>query len=154
MAYKYFACPQRRDTGGCQRAHKASRQSAKTEEFRSKEAASTKEEDGRKGEESQRTGRGAHGLKEEEESDSEDEDNGLDPSTKMDEKTLDASPMDMILHQKNEPSFSPNGLLDSDEGVEEEGTVSEEDVASEDLCYVFDKMVFTGGKVIMSHCFF
>lgn len=152
MAYKYFACPQRKGTGGHQSSQKADRQGAKLEEFEMESAFVNKEEDDGKDEKSQRGGRG---LKEDEESESDNEDDCSDPSTKKDEKTLDASRMEMALNEGNKPSFSPNGLLDSDkEGEEEEeGTVSDTDVTSEDLHYVFDKMIFTGGKVIMIHYF-
>lgn len=122
-------------------------------EFERKEAVLVnKEEDDGKGETSQSAQRGGCGVKEDEESDSDDEDDGSDPSSNKDEKTLDASLMDMVLSEENEPSFSPNGLLDSDkkgEKEEEEGRVSDKDVTSEDLHYVFDKMIFTGGKVII-----
>uniref|UniRef100_A0A4W6CUG3 RNA uridylyltransferase n=1 Tax=Lates calcarifer TaxID=8187 RepID=A0A4W6CUG3_LATCA len=140
-AYKYFACPQRKGTGGRQMNKRAGKQGANLEGVEKKE-------------------RGHQGLKEDDEPDSDDED-GSDPSRKKDEKTLDASLMDMVLNEGNKPSFSPNGLLDSDkegeEEDEEENGVSEKDgpVPSEDLHYVFDKMIFTGGKpptVVCSIC--
>uniref|UniRef100_A0A3Q1HDJ2 RNA uridylyltransferase n=1 Tax=Anabas testudineus TaxID=64144 RepID=A0A3Q1HDJ2_ANATE len=128
MAYKYFACPQRRVL----RNKKAGRQVAKLEGAEKEEAG----EDG-KGDKS-------------EEPESDDED-GSDLFRRITEKTLDASLMDMILNEGNKSSFSPNGLLDSDvEGEEEENGVS-----SKDLHYVFDKMIFTGGKpptVVCSFC--
>lgn len=153
-AYKYFACPQRRGAGGRKRSKKTGKQGAKLEDVEKKEAAFVnKEEDDGKDEKSQSL-RGHQGSKEDEEPDSDDDDDGSDPSTKKDEMTLDASLMDMVLSEGNKPSFSPNGLLDSDkEGEEEESSVSDKDgpVASEDLHYVFDKMIFTGGKVIMAN---
>ncbi|XP_039984567.1 terminal uridylyltransferase 4 isoform X4 [Xiphias gladius] len=158
-AYKYFACPQRRGSGGRQRSKKAGKQGAKLEGAEKNEAAFlNKEEDD--GEESQSPQSEHPDLKEEEEPDSDDEDVS-DPSTMKDERTLDASLMDMALSEGNKPSFSPNGLLDSDnEGWgedEDENGVSEKDgpVTSEDLHYVFDKMIFTGGKpptVVCSIC--
>ncbi|XP_027145901.1 terminal uridylyltransferase 4 isoform X3 [Larimichthys crocea] len=161
-AYKYFACPQRRGTGGRQRSKKTGK--LKFEEIERKEAAfANKEEDDRKDGKSQSAQRGHRGLKKDDEPDSDDED-GSDPSTRKDEKTLDASLMDMVLNEGSKPSFSPNGLLDSDkegeedeEEEEEESSVSDKDgpVASEDLHYVFDKMIFTGGKpptVVCSIC--
>uniref|UniRef100_A0A4W6CUA6 Terminal uridylyl transferase 4 n=1 Tax=Lates calcarifer TaxID=8187 RepID=A0A4W6CUA6_LATCA len=160
-AYKYFACPQRKGTGGRQMNKRAGKQGANLEGVEKKEAAFVnKEEDDGKGDKSQSTQRGHQGLKEDDEPDSDDED-GSDPSRKKDEKTLDASLMDMVLNEGNKPSFSPNGLLDSDkegeEEDEEENGVSEKDgpVPSEDLHYVFDKMIFTGGKpptVVCSIC--
>lgn len=148
-AYKYFACPQRRSTGGRQRAKKAHKQGAKLKELEKEE-----EDDG-KGLGSQG---GQQGFKEDEEPDSDDED-ASDPSRKSNEKTLDASLMDMALHEGNKPTFCPNGLPDSDEEEEEvEGSsISDKDgpVTSEDLHYVFDKMIFTSGKpptVVCSMC--
>ncbi|KAK9519752.1 hypothetical protein VZT92_022461 [Zoarces viviparus] len=152
-AYKYFACPQRRSTGGRQRAKKADKQGAKLKELEEEE-----EDDG-KGLGSQG---GQQGFKEDEEPDSDDED-ASDPSRKSNEKTLDASLMDMALHEGNKPSFCPNGLSDSDEEEEEEeeevegSSISDKDgpVTSEDLHYVFDKMIFTSGKpptVVCSMC--
>ncbi|XP_044055274.1 terminal uridylyltransferase 4 isoform X2 [Siniperca chuatsi] len=160
-AYKYFACPQRRGTGGRQRSKKAGKQGAKFEGVEKTEAAFVnKEEDDWKGERCQSARRGPQGLNHDEEPDSDDED-GSDLSRKKDEKTLDASLMDMVLNEGNKPSYSPNGLLDSDkegeEVDEEESSVSDTDgpVTSEDLHYVFDKMIFTGGKpptVVCSIC--
>ncbi|XP_035863191.1 terminal uridylyltransferase 4 isoform X3 [Sander lucioperca] len=172
-AYKYFACPQRRGTGGRQRGKKAQKQRAKLKKV------DKKEEDDGKGEGSPSDQRGHRGFTEDEEPDSDDEDVS-DSFRKKDEKTLDASLMDMVLNEGNKPSFSPNGLLDSDkegeeeeeeeddddddddeeeeeEEEEEESSVSDKDgpVASEDLHYVFDKMIFTGGKpptVVCSIC--
>lgn len=144
-AYKYFACPQRQVLGGCQRNKKASKQGAKLEGAEKKEAAFVnKDEDDGKGDKSQGAQRGHPGSNEGEEPESEDED-GSDPSRKKGEKTLDASLMDLILTEGNISSFSPNGLLDSDEG--EEDNDEKNSVPSEDLHYVFDKMIFTGGKV-------
>lgn len=149
MAYKYFACPQRRVLGGCQRNKKAGRQGAKLEGAEKKEAAfvnKEEEEDG-KSDKSQRVQRGHPGSKQGEEPESDDED-GSDLTSKKDEKTLDVSLMNMILSERKKSSFSPNGLLDSDkdgEGDDEE----ENSVPSGDLHYVFDKMIFTGGKVIV-----
>ncbi|XP_040896194.1 terminal uridylyltransferase 4 [Toxotes jaculatrix] len=160
-AYRYFACPQRKGSGGHQRSKKAGKQGAKLEGVENKEADSvSKEDNDGKGEKSPSTQRAHQGLKEDEEPDSDDED-GSDPSRKKDERTLDASLMDMVINEGNKPSFSPNGLLDSDKegGVEdeEENSVSEKagPFTSEDLHYVFDKMIFTGGKpptVVCSIC--
>lgn len=147
-AYKYFACPQKRDAAGCHRGQKMGKRSPQMEEFERKEAALVKkEEDEGKNEKSQSAG--WHNLKENEESDSNDEDNHSDQSTKKDETTLDVSLMDMALSEGSEPSFSPKTLLDSVEKGEEEGRVLDKDVTSEELYYVFDKMIFTGGKVII-----
>ncbi|XP_047192737.1 terminal uridylyltransferase 4 isoform X2 [Scophthalmus maximus] len=149
-AYKYFACPQRRGHGGCQRSRRASKRCAQLEGGEKEE----KEEDewigGKKGGQLE---------EDEEEPDSDDDEDCSDLSRKKDERTLEASLMDLVLSEEGkEASFSANGLLDSDEDEdEEENGVSEKDgiVASDDLHYVFDKMIFTGGKpptVVCSIC--
>ncbi|XP_062251236.1 terminal uridylyltransferase 4 isoform X1 [Platichthys flesus] len=155
-AYKYFACPQRRGHRGPQRSKGVSKQELenKLEGTERKEAASvSNEEDEEKGERSQR---GQQRLREDEEPESDDGD-GSDFTKKKNERTLDASLMDMVLNEGNRPSLPPNGLLDSDEEGEEEndGSEKDENVSSEDLHYVFDKMIFTGGKpptVVCSIC--
>lgn len=147
-AYKYFACPQRRGTGGRQRGKKAGKQGVKLEELEKEEDDSEKVLSAQMGHRE---------FKDDEEPDSDDE-NGSDPSRKKNEKTLDASLTDMVLNEGDKPSFSPNGLLDSDEEEEdEESSISDKDgpVTPEDLHYVFDKMIFTGGKpptVVCSIC--
>ncbi|XP_008336747.1 terminal uridylyltransferase 4 isoform X3 [Cynoglossus semilaevis] len=157
-AYKYFACPQRRGSGGHLRGRKASRQSAIAEWAEKKEASFVDTEDDEGS--SEKVQRGQQCLKEDEEFDSEDED-GPDPSRKKDERTLGRSLQDMEISDGNKPSLSPNGLLDSDneedEEDEEENYVSEKDriISPEELHYVFDKMIFTGGKpptVVCSIC--
>ncbi|XP_069009017.1 terminal uridylyltransferase 4 [Embiotoca jacksoni] len=161
-AYKYFACPQKRGAGGRQRNKKAAGQAATLEEAEKKEAACVDEEDEDK--KSLSAQKEQRPSKEDEEPDSDDE-GGSNPSRKRDEKSLDASLTDMALSEGSKPSFSPNGLPDSDkdgeedeeEEEEEEGSVSLKDgpVASDDLHYVFDRMIFTGGKpptVVCSIC--
>uniref|UniRef100_A0A669F281 Terminal uridylyl transferase 4 n=1 Tax=Oreochromis niloticus TaxID=8128 RepID=A0A669F281_ORENI len=160
-AYKYFACPQKKGTGGRQTKKKARAQGVKLEEAEKKEPSCTnKDENNVKGEKSQSVQRGHQGSKEDEEPDNDDED-GSDPSKERNESTLDTRLMDMLLSEGNTPSFSPNGLLDSDkeeeEEEEEDNGVSEDDgpVAPDDLHYVFDKMIFTCGKpptVVCSIC--
>lgn len=140
-AYKYFACPQKRGTEEHRRKVKAIR------EVEKEEAANVDEQkENGKGEKSQSTQRGLQGSEEEKEPDSDAED-GSDPTRKTDEKTLDSSLKDMVLSEENDPSLSPNGLLDSDEEEEGEEEEKEKCVPSADLHYVFDKMIFTGGKV-------
>nr|XP_014266867.1 terminal uridylyltransferase 4 isoform X2 [Maylandia zebra] len=159
-AYKYFACPQKKGTGGHQTKKKARAQGVKLEEAGKKEPSSTnKDENNIKAEKSQSVQRGHQGSKEDEEPDSDDED-GSDPSKERNESTLDTRLMDMLLSEGNTLSSSPNGLLDSDreeEEEEEDNGVSEDDgpVAPDDLHYVFDKMIFTCGKpptVVCSIC--
>ncbi|KAM4548007.1 terminal uridylyltransferase 4 isoform 2-T2 [Odontesthes bonariensis] len=166
-AYKYFACPQKRGSGARQRNKKAERQGVKLEGAERKHGArANKEEDDGKGGTSRSAQRGPRGSKEAKGSDSEDED-GTAPSRKEDERPLDARLTDMVVAERNKPSFSPNGLLDSDEEGEEEEEDEEEEeedgvsdtdaplTSDDDLHYVFDKMIFTGGKpptVVCSIC--
>lgn len=157
-AYKYFACPQSRATGGRQRRKKTVKQDTKLTVGEKKQAGSGEggESEG-KGGKSQRLGRGRHETKDGEEEDESDEEDGSDLSQKREEKTLDASLSDMVLSEGDSPaegptraSLSPNGLLDSDEEEGEESCVSgkEAHASPEDLHYIFDRMIFTGGKVI------
>lgn len=139
-AYKYFACPQRRRGGGLLRGHRLAKHATKVKELDKESVIRNKEGDHMKDDQSLRL----TGLTEDEESGSPDEDGASDPSTVKGEKTLDTSLMDMVLSDENKPS-SPNGLLDSDE--DETGSVADRDVPSDHLHYVFDKMIFTGGKV-------
>uniref|UniRef100_H3CAS4 Terminal uridylyl transferase 4 n=1 Tax=Tetraodon nigroviridis TaxID=99883 RepID=H3CAS4_TETNG len=135
-AYKYFACPQRRHRGGLRRAPLAKRGTE----------VEGPDEEGEDDDESLALTRAT----EDEESQSDDEDEGAsDPSTKEGEETLGSSLRNMVLSSENPPSPSPNGLLDSEE--EEKGGVADPD----DLHYLFDKMIFTGGKpptVVCSIC--
>lgn len=124
-AYKYFACPQRRH-GGRLRG---------VEDFHEGEG------------EDQR--RGLSDFTEDEESQSDDEDGASHPSTQEGEKALGSSLKSMVLSGDSDPSSSPNGLLDSEE--EEKGSAADEEGAAEHLHYVFDKMIFTGGKVNAAH---
>ncbi|XP_076010555.1 terminal uridylyltransferase 4 [Genypterus blacodes] len=158
-AYKYFACPQRRGTGGRQRAKKASGQGTKSDGQERKEAAplASQEDEDWKSEKSPSPQRG---KREDGEAQS-DEEGRSERNKKEDEKTLDASFADMALGDGNEPAvasnFCPNGLLDSDGEDEEDDSTSERDgPGGPDLLhYVFDKMIFTGGKpptVVCSIC--
>lgn len=131
-AYKYFACPQRRHGGGARRGHQLGKHGTKVEELDGETPVRNMEDD---------LSCGLKGLTEDE---SDKEDGGSHPSTMMGEKTLDTSLMDMVLSDESKPSPSPNGLLDSEE---EMGSVTRQDVPSDHLHYVFDKMIFTGGKV-------
>ncbi|XP_029003599.1 terminal uridylyltransferase 4 isoform X2 [Betta splendens] len=143
-AYKYFACPQRRLTGGT-RNKKAGKEGAKVE------AAET-EEERRKRDKSSGAQRERVGSEVCEKPERDDE-AGSGSSTKQSEKTLEANLMDMILSEDT-PCVSPNGLLDSDKEGEEDKQ-GKTMVSSEDLHYVFDKMIFTGGKpptVVCSFC--
>lgn len=135
-AYKYFACPQRGHGGGAPRGQQLGKQGTKVEELDGETPVRTKE-DGVKDDLSCRL----TGLSEDE---SDKEDGGSRPSTTAGEKPLDTSLMDMVLGDESKPPPSPNGLLDNEEEV---GSVAPQDVPSDHLHYVFDKMIFTGGKV-------
>lgn len=126
-AYKYFACPQRRHRGGLQRAPTLAKRGTKVEEEDDDQSL------------------GLTRVTEDEESESDHEDDASDPSRKEGEKTLGASLMNMVLSGESKPSSSPNGLLDSEE--EEKGSVADQDGPPDELHYLFDKMIFTGGKV-------
>ncbi|XP_038142985.1 terminal uridylyltransferase 4 isoform X1 [Cyprinodon tularosa] len=148
-AYKYFACPQKRGAGGRRHRKKESGgEGVKAERTQDPDLSLNREMENKAGGTSQRV---VPVSKEDGESDSEDDDD--DGSDMSGEKSLDTGIMDMVLHDGNKSSSSPNGLLDSDkEGEEEE---EDKPVASQDLHYVFDKMIFTGGKpptVVCSIC--
>ncbi|MEQ2202530.1 hypothetical protein XENOCAPTIV_005312, partial [Xenoophorus captivus] len=136
--YKYFACPQKRGAGGGHQRKKTTRgQGVKLDE-----AEGNRDGDNKTGETSQR---GVLVSKEDGESDSDDDDDGSDLSGRSGEKSLDAGIMDIVLNDGGKPSSSPNGLLGSEEEEQEEED-RDRPAASDDLHYVFDKMIFTGGK--------
>lgn len=135
-AYKYFACPQRRQGGGAHRGHQSGKHGTKVEEGDGETPVRNMEDEGRDDLSCRLTG-----LTEDE---SDREDGGSHPSTLMAEKTLASSLMDVALSDESKPPPSPNGLLDSEEEL---GSVTRQDVPSDHLHYVFDKMIFTGGKV-------
>ncbi|XP_037325742.2 terminal uridylyltransferase 4 isoform X2 [Pungitius pungitius] len=154
-AYKYFACPQRRSSSSVACQRQADNRGKTLEELEEEEV-----EEAGKGRPSWG---GLRKIKEDEKPDSDDDEDGSDPSSKSTEQTLDASLMDMVLHARVKPVLRPNGLPDSDKEEEEKdeeaegSSVSAADglVASEDLHYVFDKMIFTNGKpptVVCSIC--
>lgn len=77
--------------------------------------------------------------------------------TEEDVRLLDGSLMAMALIEENKASehssLPINGLLHEEIKGEEEETCFSEKVGvatSEELHYIFDKMIFTGGKVIMT----
>lgn len=142
MAYKYFACPQRKGTRSCQRGPQTGQQGDDSGDLYGNEVVK-KEDDTDISDKGQRRPGGV----EDEESESDDG----DLSTKKDKKTLDFHPMDTMF-DKGESSFSANGLQSSEEEEEEEGSSISGDsaVMSEELHYEFDKMIFTGGKVTCS----
>lgn len=138
-AYKYFACPQRRHGGGALRGHQLGKKverGAKVEEVDGETRVRNVEDEVKDALSCRVTG-----LTQEE---GEDEDGASHRSTRTGEKTLDTGLMDMVLRGESPPPPSPNGLLDSEE---ETGSATRQDVPSDRLHYVFDKMIFTGGKV-------
>lgn len=139
-AYKYFACPQTRGARGRQKNKRAAVKAQGSEMM--EDACVMEEEDDGKG-------KGSLSGQRQQEPESDDEEGS-------DEKTLDSELMNLLVSE-NKSSSSPNGLLDSDEEEEEEESgVSETErpVTSDDLHYEFDKMIFTGGKVIYRCIFF
>ncbi|KAM9832244.1 terminal uridylyltransferase 4 [Neosynchiropus ocellatus] len=144
-AYKYFACPQRRGQ---------SRKTGKPKEGsgRKESPCVRKDGDGRNLTKSAQEGQRV--LMDDGASESDDQDS-LDGK-----KTLEAGLKDLALgeemHSREKPgtpSFSPNGLLDSDNEDQKDASVVSG--RSEELHYVFDKMSFTGGKpptVVCSIC--
>ncbi|XP_034035296.1 terminal uridylyltransferase 4 [Thalassophryne amazonica] len=147
MAYKYFACPQRR---GAQKDGKGVTSGDDDDDDSIETALANEYDVYGKGEKILSTLMKYQQLKK-------DKDASSLSKTNNDEVLDDT--MDMVLgHRPNLPSFSPNGLLDSEEEDEEEDSVSENEeelLHSEDLHYVFDKMIFTSGKpptVVCSIC--
>uniref|UniRef100_A0A673YZ04 Terminal uridylyltransferase 4-like n=1 Tax=Salmo trutta TaxID=8032 RepID=A0A673YZ04_SALTR len=171
-AYKYFACPQSKDRNTVE--HQRGKDTTK-------HGGMKQEEDGRKGGEegSEKSGGGQSdgnegksqssetGPKEDGESD---EGERAERAQEEEERALNGGLMDLVLSGGTstdgagaepgttlEPSSASthNGLLDRDE--EEENHVSEKQghIAPEDLHYIFDRMIFTGGKpptVVCSTC--
>lgn len=169
-AYKYFACPQSKDRNTVE--HQRGKDTTK-------HGGMKQEEDGRKGGEegSEKSGGGQGdgnegksqssetGPKEDGESD---EGERAERAQEEEERALNGGLMDLVLSGGTstdgagaepgttlEPSSASthNGLLDRDE--EEENHVSEKQghIAPEDLHYIFDRMIFTGGKVPVQNAF-
>uniref|UniRef100_A0A8C7GQD1 RNA uridylyltransferase n=1 Tax=Oncorhynchus kisutch TaxID=8019 RepID=A0A8C7GQD1_ONCKI len=131
-AYKYFACPQSkdRDTGGRQRGKKTC-----------KHGDMKPEEGGGKGEEVRALNAGLMDLVLSE-GDSSTDGTGAEPGATLEYSSASPSPQ--------------NGLLDSDEEGEEEVKPvfkMQGHIAPEDLHYIFDRMIFTGGKVPVQNAF-
>ncbi|XP_068175709.1 terminal uridylyltransferase 4 isoform X2 [Antennarius striatus] len=156
MAYKYFACPQRRGARKRQRVQHIGNHGDGLSESDLKEDANVSKRDNETGDKTPRT----HRRTEDEESES-----------KKNEKTLDLHLMDMVLDKGGKTLLSANGVPGSDEEEEDEEDDEEEEeeeeeedgntvledgaVTSEELHYVFDKLIFTGGKpptVVCSIC--
>lgn len=140
-AYRYFACPQSRNGRGATRASRARARGA-----HAGEAKRGEEEDGSNSTDED----------EEEEEDDEDEDEAGDEERRvsrgLSRLLVEDEDEDRIRHSSS-PTPSPhNGLFpDSDEEErDEEGRKGPEQhsIAPEDLHYTFDRMIFTGGKVL------
>ncbi|KAJ8274510.1 hypothetical protein COCON_G00091350 [Conger conger] len=158
-AYKYFACPQSKDgpARGRQRGKKATRAAAKAE---------GKAEGGAQDQED--TDPGVQETEEEEGSEEEDDGDDDGDLNEDEESPTQGSPRSPATDRPSRgssPSILPapqgtaveNGLLGSEEEEEEERAVRREvvDVPPEALHYIFDRMIFTGGKpptVVCSIC--
>ncbi|XP_035642081.1 terminal uridylyltransferase 4-like isoform X2 [Oncorhynchus keta] len=171
-AYKYFACPQSkdRDTGGRQRGKKT----CKHGDMKPEEGDGKGEEVAEKSGGGERNGKEGNSLSSET-GQMEDDEFESDEEVGA-ERALNAGLMDLVLSEGYsstdgigaEPgatleysSASPspqNGLLDSDEEGEEEVKPvfkMQGHIPPEDLHYIFDRMIFTGGKpptVVCSIC--
>ncbi|XP_067086578.1 terminal uridylyltransferase 4 [Osmerus mordax] len=177
-AYKYFACPQGRATGGCRSASKTSRLHPNKCEGEGKEVPLTeaRESDGKHAANAESPDANEEGESE--------EDGGSDPCPGTEARELARSVRDLALSEGGSsaggapadrdaqeahavlrvsspgacPPSAPNGLPDSDEEEEEEEEMRRDmltPVAPEDLHYIFDQMIFTGGKpptVVCSIC--
>uniref|UniRef100_A0A8C7I033 RNA uridylyltransferase n=1 Tax=Oncorhynchus kisutch TaxID=8019 RepID=A0A8C7I033_ONCKI len=153
-AYKYFACPQSKDRNT-------------VEQQRGKNIT---KHGGMKQEEGERKGEDGSEKSQKEDGES-DEEERAERTQEKEERALNGGLMDLVLSGGGtstdgavaepgttlEPSSASthNGLLDRDE--EEENHVSEKQghIAPEDLHYIFDRMIFTGGKpptVVCSTC--
>ncbi|KAJ8378485.1 hypothetical protein AAFF_G00239490 [Aldrovandia affinis] len=162
-AYKYFACPQSKDspTRGCQRAKKATAKGsrARRERIQGKAGGGTQEQEDSKGADP-----GIQETEEEEESEEDEEDEEAG-SNEDDPSGPDESPTPAGLGSpaKGRPAQAvENGLPGSEEEEEEEEEEEQRaamqevvEIAPEALHYIFDRMIFTGGKpptVVCSIC--
>ncbi|XP_056459733.1 terminal uridylyltransferase 4 isoform X1 [Gadus chalcogrammus] len=159
-AYKYFACPQSLSTRGRQRGGKqAGRRPGAGGAQKPREEEAGKDGQRRmnevEGEEEEEEGAGGSGRKKGDLLEGRLQDLGLSDGESPDKKRL---------------SLAANGVLDSDSEEEEEEEDDEEEmeeeeenrvsqknrlVLPEDLHYIFDRMIFTGGKpptVVCSIC--
>ncbi|KAI4883886.1 hypothetical protein NFI96_025619 [Prochilodus magdalenae] len=164
MAYRYFACPQSRNglrakrakhRAKASRAGRADRVHSRSDRAHRAQNKRVEDQDGggSSGEEDEENKE--EDNEDEEEEEEEDEEAGEDEQRVSrglarllvtDQQDGDAS------HDPSSPSPSPqNGLLldSEDEEQEEEGRKAPETehIAPEDLHYVFDRMIFTGGKL-------
>uniref|UniRef100_A0AAR2L031 CCHC-type domain-containing protein n=1 Tax=Pygocentrus nattereri TaxID=42514 RepID=A0AAR2L031_PYGNA len=172
MAYRYFACPQSRNGLQAKRAKhraKASRH-GRTNRARTRPARAHRGQK-KRGEERDGGSSAEEDEENEEEDNNEDEEEEEEEDEAGDEEQCVSSGLARLLvtdgtqdgdasQQPSSPSPSPqNGLLldSEDEEQEEEGQKASENdrIAPEDLHYVFDRMIFTGGKpptVVCSIC--
>jgi hypothetical protein len=148
-AYKYFACPQSLSTRGRQRGGKQAGRRPGT-------GGAQKPREEEAGKDGQRRMNEVEGEEEEE---------GAGGSGRKKGDLLEGRLQDLGLSDGESPdkkrlSLAANGVLDSDSEEEEddeeemeeeeENRVSQKNrlVLPEDLHYIFDRMIFTGGKVI------
>lgn len=150
-AYKYFACPQSRNGTNSSRGYlrKKNRRRARVpRHVRRGTDASTSRDVKNAGEE-----------EDEESSDDDDEEEDEDDTLRAGFRKLlandvqtDAGLPDEAASQELSAtimsSSAQNGLMmESDEEEEKEQQLKVESVAPEDMHYIFDRMIFTGGKV-------
>lgn len=146
MAYKYFACPQSRNRANASRGllRKKSRRHGRARSHGRDDSLERKSREERSGEED------ADSSEDEEERDIEEEerlragftellvsDGGMNAgckATAVSPSVLNGLPMDSDDEEEEE---------DKDQEVEEQDSI-----APEDIHYIFDRMIFTGGKVI------
>ena len=175
-AYKYFACPQSISSRGRQRGGKqAGRKPGAGAGAGAKKAGEEEEEDA--GKDGRRRVNEVEGEGGEEEEEEEEQEEGPGRPGRKTGGLLEGRLQDLGLSDGESPdgkrvTLAANGLLDSDseeEEEEEEGEGGNDDdddeeemeeeeenrvsqknrlVLPEDLHYIFDRMIFTGGKVI------
>ncbi|XP_077074701.1 terminal uridylyltransferase 4 [Siphateles boraxobius] len=138
MAYKYFACPQSRN-GANARLRKKSRRHDSVERSGEEDGDSSDDEEERDIEEEESLRAGFTELLV--------GDGGIDAGCEAVSRELPADVSPSVL----------NGLLmDSDDEDDKDQEMEEQDsIAPEDMHYIFDRMIFTGGKpptVVCSIC--
>ncbi|XP_041705309.1 terminal uridylyltransferase 4 isoform X3 [Coregonus clupeaformis] len=169
-AYKYFACPQSKDrnTGVHQRGTKPTKHGGMKQEEGERKGGEEGSEKSGGGEGVGKEGKSQSSETGQKENGESDEEERAERAQEKEERALNGGLMDLVLSEGGsstdgagaepgtilEPSSASthNGLLD-----EEENHVSDKQghIAPEDLHYIFDRMIFTGGKpptVVCSTC--
>uniref|UniRef100_A0A8C7T105 CCHC-type domain-containing protein n=1 Tax=Oncorhynchus mykiss TaxID=8022 RepID=A0A8C7T105_ONCMY len=172
-AYKYFACPQSKDrnTVEQQRGKNTTKHGGMKQEEGERKGGEDGSEKSGGGQGDGNEGKSQSSETGQKEDGESDEEERAERTQEKEERALNGGLMDLVLSGGGtstdgavaepgttlEPSSASthNGLLDRDE--EEENHVSEKQghIAPEDLHYIFDRMIFTGGKpptVVCSTC--